>query len=151
MNSISWSAFEYEERERGKDWFWALGIIVVAGSITAIILNDYFFAILLILGGISFAFFATRKPELIEYEIGDDGFRIKNQIYLYKNIKSFFVRTDENPALFIHSKRIFMPIIVTYLHDISPEMVREFFIEHDIPEEEMKEHYSEKIVERLDL
>ncbi|MCX6755269.1 MAG: hypothetical protein NT068_01865 [Candidatus Nomurabacteria bacterium] len=151
MQKISWSAWEYEEKERSRDWFWALGIIIVAGSITAIILNDYFFAILLVLGGISLGFFATRKPELITYDLEETGFKIKNQLYLYKDIKSFFVRDDHNPALFIKTNRIFMPIIVTYLHDVSRDEVKEIFLANNVPEEEMKEHFSEKVLERLDL
>ncbi|MCX6753172.1 MAG: hypothetical protein NTW62_02405 [Candidatus Nomurabacteria bacterium] len=151
MNNISWSAFEYEEKKRSPDWFWALGIIVVAGSITAIILGDAFFAILLVLGGVSLGFFAVRKPQLITHELSDKGLKIKDKMYLYKDIQSFFVRTEHTPALFIKTKRIFLPVIVTYLDNVYPENVKEFFIENNVPEEEMKEHYSEKIVERLDL
>lgn len=151
MNSISWSAFEYEEKERTTDWFWALGIIVVAGSIASILFGDYFFAILLILGGISLGFFAVRKPELIHYELGERGLTIKNQLYPYKKIKSFFVRTETAPALFIKTSRLFMPIIVIYLDEVYPERVKAVFISKEVPEEEMKEHISEKIIERLDL
>jgi hypothetical protein len=58
---LSWSAPEYEEKERSRDWFWALGIIVATSSIAAIIFNDYFFAVLLILSGILLGFFAVKN------------------------------------------------------------------------------------------
>ncbi len=151
MQKLSWSALEYEEKQRSTDWFWALGIIVIAGSVTSIIFGDYFFAILLVLGGVSLGFFAIRKPELIEYELSDDGLKIKKQLYAYKSIKSFFVRTEDNPALFIKTNRIFMPVIVTYLDTVSSETVKEIFLANSVPEEEMKEHFSEHIIERLDL
>ena len=44
---LEWSALEYEEKVQSNDWFWALGVIIVAGSITSIIFANYFFAIFL--------------------------------------------------------------------------------------------------------
>lgn len=41
-NKIEWSALEYEDKERGSDWYFALGIIVVAGSVASIILEIIF-------------------------------------------------------------------------------------------------------------
>ena len=151
METLQWSVVEYEEKERSADWFWALGIIIVAGSIAAIIFGDFFFAILLVVGGACLAMFAVRKPETITYELDREGLKIKGQLYPYKNIKSFFVRVDENPALFIRTRRIFMPIISTVIHTVSPVQIRETMLANDVPEEEMKEHASEKIMERLGI
>src|ERR1035437_3103043 len=114
MNSnqkIEWFALEYEEKERSADWFWALGVIIVAGSIASIIFGDYFFAILLVLGGLSLGFFAVKKPDMISYELGEKGLKINRDLYLYENIKSFWVETEEKPILFIKSGRFLIPII----------------------------------------
>ncbi len=111
MEILRWSALEYEETEKGTDWFWALGVIVVAGSIAAIIFGNYFLAILLVLGGLCFGMFALKKPELINYQLNENGLQIKNQIYLYKEIKAFFVREGNRPAFFIKSSRVFMPML----------------------------------------
>ena len=37
------------------DWFWALGIIIIASAVTSIIFENYFFAIPIVLGGILLA------------------------------------------------------------------------------------------------
>ena len=71
MENLNWSALEYEEKERSNDWFWAFGIIIVAGSIASIIFANYFFAILLIIGGILLAFFSIKKPENVSYELNE--------------------------------------------------------------------------------
>ena len=151
MESLKWSAFEYEQKERGTDWFWALGVIIVAGSIAAVILGDYFFAILLILGGVSLAMFAIRQPEMIQYELGAKGLRIKNQLYPYEKIKAFFVRFEEKPMLFIKSERVFMPMLSIPLQDISPVVIKNIMLSYKIPEEEMREHFSEHVMERLGI
>ena len=62
LEKIEWQMPEYNEKERNNDWFWALGIIVVAASITSIIFSNYFFAILIVLSGFLIALFAVKAP-----------------------------------------------------------------------------------------
>jgi hypothetical protein len=152
---FEWSALEYEDKERSRDWFWALGVIVVTGSIASIIFENYFFAALLILGGFLLGFFAIKKPEVITYELGPEGLRAKNHLYPYENIKAFWVQADFSPEslvrpiLFIHSERTFMPVISIPIHLDSAETIHEIMSSYEIPEVEMKEHASEKIMEAL--
>lgn len=158
MEKILWSALEYEEKERSRDWFWALGIIVVTGSITAVIFGNYFFAALLILGGILLGFFAVRKPEMVFYELADRGLKVRGRLYTYENIKAFWVQasttqeTEEvelKPLLFIRTERIFMPVMVIPIPPGLAPRIRSIFMAKEIPEERMKEHLSLKIMESL--
>jgi hypothetical protein len=146
---LSWSALEYEEKERSADWFWALGIIVVTSSSAAIIFGNYFFATLLILSGLLLGFFAVKKPDLIHYELNEKGLKIQNRLYPYENIKSFWVQTGIKPMLFIHSERVFIPIISIPIEENMAEEIHSLMLAQNIPEVEMKEHPSEKIMEVL--
>ena len=147
---IEWTALEYEEKERGNDWFWALGIIIVASSVTSFIYNNYFFGIFLILGGILLAIFAIKKPDLVFYELNEKGLQIRNRLYPYQNIKSFWVQKDEEKSiLFIKSERLFMPIISMPIKQNLAEDIRNFMLSAKVEEEEMKEHASEKIMDSL--
>ena len=149
MDKLEWSALEYEEKERSTDWFWALGIIVVSSSITAIIFSNYFFAALLLLSGVLLGFFAIKKPDLISYELNTRGLKIRTRIYPYENMKSFWVQTGTNPILFVKSERVFMPIIGIPIENDSAEDIRSIMLSKDVAEEEMKEHASQKIMETL--
>ncbi len=152
---ITWSALEYEEKERTDDWFWALGIIIVTSSIASIIFENYFFAVLLVLAGVLLGFFATKNPEMLTYELNVDGLVVRNRLYPYENIKSFWVQVDDSPLnnikplLFIHSERIFMPVITIPIQKIMAEDIHSIFLSQEIPEIPMKEHPSEKIMEIL--
>ena len=146
---IEWSALEYEEKERSVDWFWALGIIVVAGSITSLIYGNYFFAILLILSGILLGFFAIKKPEMVSYELNKKGLKIKTRLFPYESMKSFFVQTTLKPMLFVKSSRMFMPILSMPIEDNLAEDIRSLLLSNNVQEEEMKEGPSERIMERL--
>jgi len=155
MEKLEWSALEYEEKERSVDWFWALGIIVVTSSIAAIIYGNYFFAVLLILSGVLLGFFAVKKPDVIRYELNNQGLKIRNLLYPYENIKSFWVQTDPTgetglkPTLFIKSERVFMPMISIPIDQNMAEDIHSVMLSKNIPEEEMKEHPSLKIMESL--
>ncbi len=158
---LVWSALEYEDRERSPDWFWALGIIVVTSSVAAIIFENYFFATLLILSGLLLGFFAIKKPDIILYELNADGLKIRNRLYPYQNIKSFWIQIDIRgetglpaveglkPILFIHSERAFMPILSVPIAETIAEDIYSIMLAKNIAEVEMKEHASEKIMEVL--
>jgi hypothetical protein len=152
---LVWSALEYEEKERSQDWFWALGIIIVTSSIASIIFESYFFAVLLILGGLLLGFFAAKKPDLITYELNDNGLKIGSRLYPYENIKAFWLQadftpgSDVKPIFFIHSERAFMPILSIPINLDIAEDIHSTMSEKEIAEVEMKEHPSEKIMDAL--
>lgn len=152
---LVWTALEYEERERSSDWFWALGIIVATSSIASIIFENYFFAALLLLSGVLLGFFAIKKPDTVTYELNAKGLKIRNRLYPYENIKSFWVQLDTSgetnlkPILFIHSERAFMPILSIPIDETIAVEIHSILLSREIAEVEMKEHPSEKIMEVL--
>jgi len=152
---LIWSALEYEEKERSRDWFWALGIIVVTSSLASIIFENYFFAALLVLSGTLLGFFAIKKPDLITYELNNKGLIIRHRLYPYENIKSFWIQMGTQgeinlkPIFFIHSERVFMPILSIPIDETLAPGIHATMLEKNIPEVEMKEHASEKIMEML--
>lgn len=145
---LIWSALEYEEKDRGSDWFWAFGIIIITSSITTIIFENYFFAALIMLSGILLGFFAIRKPDTVTYELNQGGLIIRNRLYPYEGIKSFWIQI-EKPILFIHTERAFMPILSIPIHETIAEDIHSIMTSKNIEEVEMKEHASEKIMEAL--
>jgi hypothetical protein len=147
---LEWTALEYEEKERGNDWFWALGVIVVASSVTSFIYSNYFFGLLLIIAGILLVIFAVKKPDLVFYELNEKGLKIRNRLFPYENIKSFWIKREgEKPMLFIKSERLFMPIISMPINPNHIEEIKNAMLSKNVLEEEIKEHVSEKIMDSL--
>lgn len=154
-NKLIWSALEYEEKERSDDWFWALGIIVATLSIASIIFENYFFATLLIIGGLLLGWFAIKKPDTVVYELNSKGLKIRDRLYPYESIKAFWIQVDFTPnsnlkpMFFIHSERAFMPVLSIPIDKDIAEDIHSIMSEKEIAEVEMKEHPSEKIMEVL--
>ena len=149
-SKLNWSALEYEEKERGNDWFWALGIIIFAGSITSFIYGNFFFGLLLIIGGVLIVVFSLKKPDLVFYELNEDGLEIKNRLYPYGNIKAFWIEINTDiPTLFIKSERMFAPVLSIPIKIELANEIREFLIHGEVKEEKMEEHVSHKIMNSL--
>ena len=148
-NKLSWAVPAYSHSKKSVDWFWALGIIVLVGVVTAIIFKNYFFAILLFLGGILMGHFANEEPETLYYELNAKGLAIKDRLYPYKSIKAYYIDTTKNPTLFIKTDRFFLPVIPFAINTNVSEQIRDILVAKDIPEEEMKESPVEKIMEMI--
>lgn len=147
--ALTWTAPEYEHREKTPDWFWALGVIAIAGSIAAIIYKNYLFAIFILIATFLLGYFALRKPEEVEFEINEDGVRIEDEIYPYERIKAFWVdRLHPKPKLLLESDRHFMPIITIPLDNVSEKDVIEALSDH-VKKREIQEPLSHKIMDLL--
>lgn len=149
MERLEWSALEYEEREQDQDWFWALGVIIVASSLASMIYGNYFFAFLIILSGVLLGYFAKRKPDMVSYELNAKGLKIQDRLYPYENIKSFWVQTEPKSILFIKSERAFMPEISIPIERYMAEDIHQIMTTQNVTEIEMKEHPSERIIDIL--
>ncbi|MBP6866029.1 MAG: hypothetical protein KBC12_00595 [Candidatus Pacebacteria bacterium] len=145
--NINWTLPEYEHREKTNDWYWALAVVIICGSIASIIYENYLFAALLVIAGILMGHFASQPPEMINFEVNNKGFKLKAHTYPYKKIKSFFVGGEKDLYLFIKIDRLFLPIIYVPIEKHLAEMIRAKLLSQNVVEEEMKEHPSEKIME----
>ncbi|PCI21386.1 hypothetical protein COB64_00715 [Candidatus Wolfebacteria bacterium] len=146
---ISWSAHEYEHREKRPDWFWALGVIAVSGTVASIIFGNFLFAIFIVLGTILLGYYSIKKPDLLEFQINEKGIQIEDMLYPYTTIKSFWIDSDETKHnLLIHVDRLFMPIVTLPLADIPENELHEV-LSIVIPEKELREPLPHKIMQYL--
>jgi hypothetical protein len=147
---LKWEAKEYEQTEKGSDWFWALGIISVSIAVTSIILNNLLFAAVVIISAFALSMYAKRPARTVHFEVNQRGLLIDSTLYLYNALESFWVEEEEeNPKLLIKSTKTFVPLIVAPLgKEVDREELRDYLLDH-VDEEEHSEPLSQKIMERL--
>lgn len=148
---FSWNTLEYEHREKSTDWYWALGILIVIGAVTAFITKNFLFGVLLLLGGFLLGLFAGKKNPPISIEISQQGILINNDLIGFNAITAFWMY--RNPfgirKLILKTTRNFAPIIsIPIPDDIRATELRDFLIEI-IPETEMQEAAIDLIMERI--
>lgn len=148
---ISWSGYEYEHKERSRDWFIALGIIAASGATAAIIYKNYIFAIFIIVAAVALGIVSAKRPEEFVVDIGTEGIRINNYFYPYKTIQNFWIIDREDPPkLLFHSDKIILPIISIPIFETDPNALRST-LQRFIKEEELADSVSHKIMDRLGL
>lgn len=149
---LRWNAYEHEHVERGSEWFWALGIAAVCAALTAIILSDILFAVLILVAAFVIALLARHAPDVSTFEISAKGVRVDKTLHRYDEIISFWVEDehDGHPLLLIDTLKVMSPNLIIPIHDIEPGLIRSYLLEHAV-ETPMKEPLAHKVLEFLGI
>ena len=143
-NSIKWQTEEYTYTKKGRDWFWVVGIITIAVAITAVVLGNGLFAVLVLLAGFTLSLQAVKKPRVIEFEITNKGVRTDKIVYPFSSLESFWVEDK----IILKSKKFLMPYIIIPLGEIEPKIIRDTLYDF-MEEEEQREPLAHQIMERF--
>lgn len=151
-NIITWSALEYEEKDRSVDWYWTVGIVALAVAVGAVFFGNYLFAVLILLAAFTLLLYAARKPHEVSFELGKRGIRINDVLYPYATLRSFWIHHHDGERrgkLIIQSEKLLMPYLTIPLPDEPDGDVIHALLASYLPEEEHEESLSEILLERL--
>jgi len=128
---IEWEAYEYTHTEKDRDWYWALGLIAIAGAVAALLFNNVLFAVLIIAASFALALFASRKPDLVSFAITQRGVRIDDKLYPFQALESFSIDEESShpPKLILESNKTFAPHLVIPLEGVDIDEVHDFLLD----------------------
>jgi hypothetical protein len=145
---ISWDAPEHYHTAKTSDWYWSVGIITLAIAAVTMIFGNVISGIFVIVAAVALVLHASHPARELHIEINDRGVAIEGRLYSFLTLESFWIPHDEFPAkLIIKSRKLLMPLIVVYIHDIDPEAVREVMLKY-IAETEHHEPFLKHLLER---
>jgi hypothetical protein len=154
-DTISWIATEYEHREHGTDWYWAISIITVSLAIAFIIVGNMLLSIVLLLGMGMLLFYSKHPPEPIEYRVSKSGIRAGETLYPWETLRSFWIMEKEEdaedyhkPKLFLISKKSLMPHIAIPLNELIVDDVRNV-LRNTLYEEPRAEPLADRIARKV--
>lgn len=149
-NKVSWKAFEYLKKEKTTDWYWAVIIIALSIAVIAYMLEDGFFSILIVIATITLLMFSMRDPQILDISIDQRGLIIGKDMYPFATLECFWVDISDEHShkVLFRSKKVFMPLTVVPLDEYHHLDIRDFLLQY-LPEKEMHEPTSQKIMERL--
>lgn len=148
--SVSWTASEYIDHDRGADWYLMLagGTLVLAGLVYLIsrdIISTSVVGIIGLLAGL----LARRKPSQVAYELDDAGLRIGQKNYPYSLFKSFSITHDEAlPSINLEPMKRFMPPVTIYFAGQDEEQITSALGAH-LPYQDHKPDRIEQLSKRL--
>ena len=148
---ITWKCDEYKHTEKNNEWYWALGLIGVAGSFASLMFENVLFAIFILIAVFVLALFAQRKPDRVVFTLTQRGLRINDTLHLFKTMKSFGIEEfseRHTPKLIFESSKIFKPDIIIPLEGVEVNAVHDFLFDF-LPEDEHEEPVTHKFMEWL--
>ena len=149
-NKISWRALEYKRKEKTTDWYWAVIIITLSIAIISFFLHDTLFGLLIIVATISLLLFSSKEPKTVTISIDKRGIVIEKDMYPFATLEAFWVDIlDENePKMIVRSKKKILPLVIIPIEEHHHLDIRDFLLKY-LPEQEMHEPVSHKIMEKL--
>jgi len=148
VRSITWEAYEHHHTDKGGDWFWVLGIVTIAITVTAILLGNTLFGILIFIAGLVTALHARQEPKVVPFSVTQRGLRIDDKIYPYSKLESFFIDEEDplGPQLLVKSEKLFMPLLLLPLPEEYLDEIEDILASR-LPEEHLEEPLATKILE----
>ena len=146
---IEWQALEYEHREKSSDWLWTVGVIGVVLIVLAILFKNFLFAILLLIGTFAVLLYAARPPQHVDFALSPKGIKVKNRVYLYRHLTSFWVIDDpaDRRKIIVESEKVLLPHMVLPLPEhLEPESIRDYLRQH-LPEVHHDEPLTDVVAE----
>jgi hypothetical protein len=100
---VSWQAKEYDFSPKANSWYWAVGVVAGGVAIAAIILADYLFAVIAVLGGFSVMLLGSNPPKRHTYRLTERGFMVGERLVPYRDIVAFAIHEGDEPSLNIET------------------------------------------------
>ena len=146
--SIDWKAKEHHSGEKTLEWYIASFLIVIAISVTAVVLGNILLAGVVIVGFVILLLNYRREAKIVSVSISTRGILVDDILYTFNNLESFYVE-EETMRLILKSKKTFAThIIIPISEEIDPENLEEELSEY-LEVEEMHETIFERFAEYL--
>jgi hypothetical protein len=151
---FEWQGRGYASEEKSADWYWALGIIAIAGIIAAVLFSDILFAVVIAVAAVTIALYTAKRPRIHRFAIYDRGIQIDDSLYSYDNMIDFSVLEylDESlpPALSVKTRSLFAPHLLIPIIGYDPELVYDYVAGH-LPEGKHDESFFDRMADMLRL
>ncbi len=130
---FEWEGKEYDPNPKSADWYWALGIIAVAGTIASVLFSNYLFAVLIVIATVVIALHSTKHPSTHTFRILEQGLMIGEELHLFERMTSFSALEDIEdrlpPLLSIKTDSWLSPHLMIPLDGVDADAVYEYFLE----------------------
>ena len=126
---------------------------LLSGAVAMLIFDkDTLTAIFLILSSLVLILYATKKPEIKDIMIDDNGIHVGENSFLYEELKSFWIdyHPGQDKELSLESKKWYLPHVKVSLENKNPIEIRSWLVSF-IPEREHEKSIVDLIGKKIGL
>ncbi len=138
---FSWSVKEYEQHDRGRNWYMIMGAVGIGLLLFSVISGNYLFALIVVLFGIILFLQDTQAPLDVFFAITEAGIVVGDKYYPFKELANYWIvyNPPEVKNIYFVTNNILKHRLQVPLLDIDPRPIRDFlnqFIVEDVDQEE---------------
>jgi hypothetical protein len=147
---VSWTASEFVAHHKNAGWYLALiGIVALLAGSVFVLTEDLVSTIVIAVVGISFGFFAARKPRELQYALDTSGIHMGEKFYPYSQFKSFsLVQEDAAQSVWLMPLKRFMPILTMYFDPNDQDKIAAM-LSNFLPFEERQPDAVDRMMHRI--
>lgn len=145
-----WQAYEYAHSEKEREWYWAVGVIAGGVAIASIILQNYLFAVICIIGGFTVMLVGSAPPPKHTYTLTEDGFMVGKDLIPFDKITRFSISENEPRHLTIECKTL-IGVIKAPLEGVDFRAIRMELKNQNIPEVDKLDGLVDRVAKTIGL
>jgi len=147
---VDWTASEFVAHQKSAGWYLGLvALTILLGAIVYVLTKDVISTVVVAIVGISFGFFAARKPRELHYALDTSGIHMGEKFYPYNQFKSFsLVEEDAAQSVWLMPLKRFMPIITVYFDPNDQDKIANT-LSNFLPFENRQPDAVDKLMHRL--
>ena len=150
LKPVVWSELESFSEKKTVGWYLILIILtVLLSGLTYLLTKDRLTTAVIIICGVLFGVYGTRKPKTINYTIDERGFKIGSRSFNFSSYKSFsIISIGDNMSAALVPLHRFMPY--TYIN-FSADMVDKVLpvLDNSLPREAARRDLLERFFRRV--
>ena len=147
---VRWQAHEFEHKPKDRQWYWSVGIIAVGVAVASLLLQDYLFSVIAVIGGFTLMLVGSARPTRNTYTLTESGFMVGRDLVPYSKISRFAISEEEPRHLTLETKTL-TGIIKAPLEHVDYRTIRTELKNNDIDEEDKLDQLVEGFAKRIGL
>lgn len=129
---VSWSFPEYPIYQRSVGWYLGMGLLGGFLVLYAVFTANFLFAVIIVLVALIIFVHSSNKPEIVNFEMTEDGIGLGESFYSHKNIKNFWLvyEPPEVKKLYFEFKSGWRPHLSVPLGNQDPVRLRKTLLQY---------------------
>lgn len=147
---MQWNASEFIDHQKDVSWFVPLFVVVIAITAVVYLLSkDILATLVILLGGITFATFAKKKPQTLTYSLLPTTIKVGTKTYSYDDFRTFsIVQEGALLSVFLEPVKRFIPPLSIYFAPEDGERIFDTLAGH-IPHQERQPDLIERLMHKI--
>ena len=149
---LEWQAPEHRFDKKGRDWYWILGIVVIAAAVLAFYFNNFLFGVFLVIAGITIGILSYKETKIVSVRMVPKGVIFDRRLYPWGSFRSFWIEDEHlhGARILLHPVNSLLPLVVipidneTDLNDIRDLLLE--FLEEEFLEESLLHRWFDKLL-----